>query len=40
MGIRAGRGRPKAAGMEYAEIIEAIAELPAEYGGLIPERSA
>jgi hypothetical protein len=24
MGIRAGRGRPKAAGMEYAEIIEAI----------------
>ena len=32
MGIRAGRGRPKAAGMEYAEIIEAIgreaADLP------------
>jgi hypothetical protein len=62
MGIRAGRGRPKAAGMEYAEIIEAIgreaadlllaeavdaeewfdmiAELPAEYSGFIPERSA
>jgi hypothetical protein len=40
-GIRAGRGRPKAAeAVDAEEWFDMIAELPAEYSGLIPERSA
>ena len=40
MGIRAGRGRPKAAGMEYAEIIEAIGREAADLPPDVAERAA